>query len=63
METEHRNKFGEVWSFGIGPQLASQLYFKTPERLNEFLAQDTNYTLSIINYQLFKFRKFLTCLF
>ena len=33
--------FGEVWAFGIGPQLASQLYFKTPERLNEFLAQDT----------------------
>ena len=33
--------FGEVWPFGIGPQLASQLYFKTPERLNEFLAQDT----------------------
>ena len=33
--------FGEVWSFGIGPQLASQLYFKTEARLNEFLAQDT----------------------
>ncbi len=33
--------FGEVWAFGIVPQLASQLYFKTPERLNEFLAQDT----------------------
>ena len=33
--------FGEVWAFGIGPQLASQLYFKTPERLQEFMAQDT----------------------
>ena len=33
--------FGEVWAFGIGPQLASQLYFKTPDRLHEFLAQDT----------------------
>ena len=33
--------FGEVWAFGIGPQLASQLYFKTPERLDEFMAQDT----------------------
>ena len=33
--------FGEVWAFGIGPQLASQLYFKTEARLNEFLAQDT----------------------
>lgn len=33
--------FGEVWAFGIGPQLAGQLYFKTPERLNEFLAQET----------------------
>ncbi len=33
--------FGEVWAFGIGPQLASQLYFKTEDRLNEFLAQDT----------------------
>ena len=33
--------FGEVWAFGIGPNLASQLYFKTPERLNEFLAQET----------------------
>lgn len=33
--------FGEVWAFGIGPQLASQLYFKTPERLNEFMAQET----------------------
>ena len=33
--------FGEVWAFGIGPQLAGQLYFKTPERLNEFMAQDT----------------------
>lgn len=33
--------FGEVWAFGIGPQLASQLYFKTESRLNEFLAQAT----------------------
>jgi glycosidase len=33
--------FGEVWAFGIGPQLASQLYFKTTDRRNEFLAQDT----------------------
>jgi glycosidase len=33
--------FGEVWAFGIGPQLASQLYFKTADRLNEFMAQDT----------------------
>ena len=33
--------FGEVWAFGIGPQLASQLYFKTPERLQEFMAQET----------------------
>ena len=33
--------FGEVWAFGIGPQLASQLYFKTNDRLQEFLAQDT----------------------
>jgi glycosidase len=33
--------FGEVWAQGIGPQLASQLYFKTEDRLNEFLAQDT----------------------
>ena len=33
--------FGEVWAFGIGPQLASQLYFKTPERLQEFMAQGT----------------------
>ena len=33
--------FGEVWAFGIGPQLASQLYFKTENRLNEFLAQET----------------------
>ena len=33
--------FGEVWAFGIGPQLASQLYFKTDARLQEFLAQDT----------------------
>ena len=33
--------FGEVWAFGIGPQLASQLYFKTDTRLQEFLAQDT----------------------
>ena len=33
--------FGEVWAFGIGPQLASQLYFKTESRLNEFLAQET----------------------
>ena len=33
--------FGEVCAFGIGPQLASQLYFKTPERLQEFMAQET----------------------
>lgn len=33
--------FGEVWAFGIRPQLASQLYFKTDARLQEFLAQDT----------------------
>ena len=33
--------FGEVWAFGIGPQMASQLYFKTDERLQEFMAQDT----------------------
>ena len=33
--------FGEVWAFGIGPQLASQLYFKTEDRLNEFMAQET----------------------
>ena len=33
--------FGEVWAFGIGPQLASQLYFKTDARLQEFMAQDT----------------------
>ena len=33
--------FGEVWAFGIGPQLAGQLYFKTDNRLQEFLAQDT----------------------
>ena len=35
--------FGEVWAFGIGPQLASQLYFKTDARLQEFLAQDTKH--------------------
>jgi len=33
--------FGEVWAQGIGPSLASQLYFKTPERLNQFIAQET----------------------
>ena len=33
--------FGEVWAFGIGPQLAGQLYFKTDARLQEFLAQET----------------------
>ena len=33
--------FGEVWPLGIGPQLAGQLYFKTTDRLNEFLAQET----------------------
>ena len=33
--------FGEVWAQGIGPQLASQLYFKTESRLQEFLAQET----------------------
>ena len=32
--------FGEVWAFGIGGNLASQLYFKSEKRLNEFLAQD-----------------------
>ena len=31
--------FGEVWAFGIGPQLAGQLYFKTEARRQEFLAQ------------------------
>jgi glycosidase len=33
--------FGEVWAFGIGTQMASQLFFKTDERLQEFMAQDT----------------------
>ena len=33
--------FGEAWAQGIGPQLASQLYFKTESRLQEFLAQET----------------------
>ena len=33
--------FGEVWAQGIGPQLAGQLYFKTEDRLQEFLAQET----------------------
>ena len=33
--------FGEVWAFGIGPQLAGQLYFKTDARLQEFMAQET----------------------
>jgi len=33
--------FGEVWPFGIGLQLAGQLYFKNEERLSEFLAQAT----------------------
>ena len=33
--------FGEVWAFGIGPQLAGQLYFKTDARLQEFLEQET----------------------
>jgi glycosidase len=33
--------FGEVWAFGIGPQLAGQLYFKTKDRQKEFLAQET----------------------
>ncbi len=33
--------FGEVWAQGIGPQLAGQLYFKTEERRNQFLAQET----------------------
>ena len=32
--------FGEVWAFGIGPQMAGQLFFKTDVRLQEFLAQD-----------------------
>ena len=32
--------FGEVWAFGIGPQMAGQLFFK-PDRLQEFLAQET----------------------
>ena len=31
--------FGEVWAQGIAPQLAGQLYFKTEDRRNEFLAQ------------------------
>ena len=38
--------FGEVWAFGIGPQLAGQLYFKTDTRLQEFLAQGTTPTSS-----------------
>ena len=33
--------FGEVWAQGIGPNLAGQLYFKTEDRLNEFLAQES----------------------
>ena len=33
--------FGEVWAFGIGTQMASQLFFKTDERLQEFMAQGT----------------------
>ena len=33
--------FGEVWAFGIGPQMAGQLFFKTDARLQEFLAQET----------------------
>ena len=33
--------FGEVWAQGIGPGLAGQLYFKTKDRLNEFLAQES----------------------
>ena len=31
--------FGEVWACGIGPELATQLYFKTDTRLQEFLNQ------------------------
>ena len=38
--------FGEVWAFGIGPQLAGQLYFKTDTRLQAFLAQGTTPTSS-----------------
>ena len=33
--------FGEVWAFGIGKELAGQLYFKTENRRNEFLAQES----------------------
>ena len=33
--------FGEVWAFGIGPQLGGQLYFKTENRRKEFMAQGT----------------------
>ena len=33
--------FGEVWAFGIGPQMASQLFFKTDARLQEILALDS----------------------
>ena len=32
--------FGEVWAQGIGKELAGQLYFKTEDRLNEFMAQN-----------------------
>lgn len=33
--------FGEVWAFGIGKELSGQLYFKTENRLQEFLAQES----------------------
>ena len=33
--------FGEVWAQGVGKELAGQLYFKTENRKNEFLAQET----------------------
>ena len=32
--------FGEVLAEGVAPQQAGQLYFKTTDRLNEFLAQE-----------------------
>lgn len=33
--------FGEVWAFGIGKELAGQLYFKTENRRNEFMEQES----------------------
>ena len=33
--------FGEVWGGGISPQLTGQLYFKTKNRLDEFMQQET----------------------